>query len=217
MKETLELEIIGDQVSKESIAQGQALYYALTDNPLDYQHLGEIIESRDSWVKIDTFLFDESIPHSQVGAGITIFIANNKKNSLPLAKAKITKRYFRRVARDDWGDNRFLSPDNEELIDLEMTISHEQKIFFEYGLYPQSMDEKWFLFCEDDTFHFVHSWGNVEVCKGDFVKIDEDHWKITAIKVEKNDGQDNAETTAYVKMLLESYLSYSRTIMELQN
>lgn len=216
MKETLELEVISDHVSRENIAQGQALYYALTDSPLDYQHLGEVMESRDSWVKIDTFLFDESIPHSQVGAGVTIFIANNKKSSLPLAKAKITKRYFRRVIRDDWRDNHFLSSDNEELIDLEMIISDEQKTFFEYGMYPQSMDEKWFLFCEDDTFHFVHSWGSVEICKGDFVKIDEDQWKITAIKVEKNDEQDKAETTAYVKRLIESYLSYSRRIMELQ-
>jgi len=213
MKETLELEIISDQVPKDKITTERSLYYALTESPLDYRYLGRIIASDKTKLKIDTFLFDQLVTHAQVGVGTSIFIANDDESSLPLSKAKVVKRYFSRVTKDDWETKEPITADKEELLDFEMTINEEQKAFFELGTYPLSMDHKWFMYCENDIFHFLRSWTGKEFFKGELVKIDQEQWRITAIKTDKTWQASKAEKLLYIQELIEGKIEYMDTIL----
>jgi len=213
MKETLELEIISDQVPKEKIATGRSLYYAFTESPLDYQYLGNIVKSDKTWLEIDTFLFDQLVTYSQVGVGTSIFIANDDESNLPLSKVKVIKRYFRRVTKDDWRIKEPLTPEKEEFVDFEMIINEEQKTFFELGTYPLSMDHKWFMYCESDVFHFLRSWTCREFFKGEFIKLNQEQWKITAVKTDKTWEASKVEKLLYIQELIEGNIEYMNTIL----
>lgn len=80
---------------------------------------------------------------------------------------------------------KFLDTENFEVVNIEYEISLQEKEMLELGTLPLSMDDKWFQYCENNTFHFFRSWTGIEIFRGEIIQVDETKWRIENVIASK--------------------------------
>jgi hypothetical protein len=78
--------------------------------------------------------------------------------------------------------------------DLALTFSEEQYRRLQKGLIPTVMEDKWFIYCENDCLHFHRSWTGEERLRAEIIKENNAETVRYAVKefyVEDNTGSNN--------------------------
>ena len=61
------------------------------------------------------------------------------------------------------------------------------------GYIPQTMEEHWFMYCDDISINYYRSWTGIQIFKGHYKLIDGEY-VIYAIDINKNKNEYNPET-----------------------
>ncbi len=73
----------------------------------------------------------------------------------------------KKATRDDWKCRPF---EKYEKIDYDIALMAERFVALEKGYIPESMEEYWIIYCDDDTINFVRSWTGIQIFRGHFRK-----------------------------------------------
>jgi hypothetical protein len=63
------------------------------------------------------------------------------------------------VKKSDWNTVEF--PKQSALLSLNISYSKEEYSQIQLGVKPSEMEDKWFIYCEDDTLYMHRSWTGV--------------------------------------------------------
>ena len=75
--------------------------------------------------------------------------------------------------------------DNPKRIDIDLVFTHQQFSKLTRGLIPQQMEDKWFIFYENEWLYFHRSWTGNGMYKAKLNKVNDDY-SIKEFWVERN-------------------------------
>jgi hypothetical protein len=98
------------------------------------------------------------------------------------------------ATRETWKNTPIVTPYE---IKIELVFSQEQYEKIKKGLIPQEMEDKWFIFFEDDWLYFHRSWTGLGIYKAE-IKENNGRYCINEFFVERNaeiygNGDDNED------------------------
>lgn len=182
MKEATEIEVLtSDPQHLDKMKKGATLYFARPENPVNRQSLGQITHVDNTRLQLSTHFFDNDNHKQTTKIGDSLLLFSNQAEGGYLGKAYVMRCFFMPVTRNDWKVKKLITPANAQPIDFEVNISTKAKAFLELGIYPLSMDHKWFMFCENNEFHFLRSWTGIEFYSGKFIEADNNQWCIAQV------------------------------------
>ncbi len=100
-------------------------------------------------------------------------------------------------------------PENHAVIDYRDSFSPEEYERIARGLIPRQMEDKWFIYLEDDTLHLHRSWTGFCLYEVDFVQESGD-WVTREARVNRDEkqygGKDDAYDVAMTRFLIRGLL-----------
>ncbi|MBN8854538.1 MAG: ADP-ribosylglycohydrolase family protein [Sphingobacteriales bacterium] len=96
-------------------------------------------------------------------------------------------------------------PDEIETFTLERVFSSEEFERIRMGLVPRQMEDKWFIYYDDDVLNFHRSWSGVHVYKVALRNTGNNNYETTEVVVNRNRKQYNQGNPEY-DVLLVNYL-----------
>jgi len=57
--------------------------------------------------------------------------------------------------------------------DLDLSFSEEQYLKMQKGFIPKAMEDKWYIYFENDCLHFHRSWTGLEIFRAEIVKAND--------------------------------------------
>jgi hypothetical protein len=85
--------------------------------------------------------------------------------------------------------------------DLKLFLSEDQYIKIKEGLIPEAMEDKWFIYFENDWLYFHRSWTGNGIFKVEIIKekgdVEDREYKIKEFYVERNKEIYNNENDEY--------------------
>jgi hypothetical protein len=167
----VKLNIINQSLYQKSIEKFNSFLFSL-ELPMQYKNTFEahIKESSGNELLLrirDKYVGNTDIPLSKLSVGSKIFVLNstNRQEFTYCAEAIVLKRYFEAAERSKSTIQKFkpLTSENSEIQSLNFSFSQKEFDWIKLGYTPSSMEEKWHIFFEEDTLHFVRSWTNTEI------------------------------------------------------
>lgn len=107
---------------------------------------------------------------------------------------------IKKAQKGDWKTNPM--PEKREIFSMSLSLSEKEYEILQYGLIPQEMEDKWFLYFEDDTLYFHRSWTGICVYE---VHFSEDHQSAKVIVNRDPDQyrqQDPEQDKAVIQILI---------------
>ena len=106
---------------------------------------------------------------------------------------------MRIATRHSWNHKKLT--DQYALLDYDERFTHEQYERISRGLIPREMEDKWFIFMEDDVLYFHRSWTGVCVYQVELAEEAGVHVTLT-VKVSRNRNQYRCTDDRYDAELL---------------
>lgn len=100
----------------------------------------------------------------------------------------------KKATRNDWKIHAM--PDIRAKLEINRRFSLEEYESLSYGLIPTAMEEKWFIFLEDDWLYFHRSWTGLCIYQVQLVLV-EDGYKITEAWVNRHPKQYTSDNDKY--------------------
>ena len=111
----------------------------------------------------------------------------------------------------DWQNTPM--PEQHASFSLERTFSLEQMRRLQNGLVPEQMEDKWFIYFDDNTLYFHRSWTGFCIYAMHFVERD-GQFAITSVDVSRDPEQykstDIVEDTSMLNTLIDILLNRRR-------
>lgn len=161
MKHYLKIEMHRDYF--EAIESLDIVSIHFENSPLNFPYFGRIRKTRPLLVQGDKFNFDVDMQYEfelptykelRGGTQVDILSARPLNARQPIGKGNVLERWEIAVTRDDW---KVEEPENWTLIEIKCELSKYEYESLIKGTMPLSMDDKWFVFFEDDYLYFVRS------------------------------------------------------------
>ena len=195
---------------------GDKLYFSPMDGTPFYNYMGVITAIHETLLTIDSQLFYEKIPFNIIGKNIRVNLNQTWRKDIPIGKGTINRRAFLQTKKDDWKIDRLLTNDNSVLISSDIKLSDDEKKFIEFGFRPLSMDDKWFLFWENNILHGIRSWTGIEMFRCFFEKEDI-QWRVDKIQTNDEFCNELKLTTEGMRNLIELLIKGQLTLREKLN
>lgn len=100
------------------------------------------------------------------------------------------KKIKQTATKDSWKTIDFDAFDTVEC-NIKLTDKQMENLKKEY--IPQTMEEHWFMYCDDISINYYRSWTGIQIFKGHYKLIDGEY-VIYAIDINKNKNEYNPET-----------------------
>lgn len=97
----------------------------------------------------------------------------------PVLTSQRLKENPQAVNRYAWGDD-LTFPEIKIPLDLTLTFSVEEFKRVRLGLLPREMEDKWFIYLEDEWLYFHRSWTNICIYQVKFERIDNSYRVVEA-------------------------------------
>ena len=96
--------------------------------------------------------------------------------------------------------------DNPHRIPVRLRFTREQYEKLTQGFNPETMEDKWFIYVEDDVIHFHRSWTGYETYRAELLPDKDGSYVITEIFAERNakkytNTDDERDATLFPKVL----------------
>jgi 8-oxo-dGTP diphosphatase len=99
----------------------------------------------------------------------------------------------------DWDTKPF--PEKSVSIVLDRKFDESEMKSIRNGLKPQEMEDKWFIYCENDILYFHRSWTGFCLYRVYFEKAD-DHYKMFKADLNRDKVQYTEESNEYDALLI---------------
>jgi hypothetical protein len=113
----------------------------------------------------------------------------------------------KKATRDRWKAEPL--PESVARLQYTRTFSAQEYEKLSYGLIPNEMEDKWFIYLEQGHLYFHRSWTGVCVYRVRFERVDETYFAIEALvnrDPTKYKETDDAYDTALLSFLIENFL-----------
>ncbi len=172
MREITEIKLSDDLLNKkEELLQNRFIIFRQNSTDLSsIKSVGTYISLQKNILKLNTQMYYEHIPLSDMNKGTQVDFLNSFRNEDKLGQGVITAKYFIKATKEDWKIKNEISQTNSDEVLINFSINEIEKKALELGGTPLSMDDKWFYYCYDNAFHFYRSWTGTEVFKGKIIK-----------------------------------------------
>jgi hypothetical protein len=115
--------------------------------------------------------------------------------------------HVRPARRDDW--QRKPLPEQHVVLSVDRVYTPEEMRLIRRGLIPEEMEDKWFIFCEDDVLYCHRSWTGVCIYQAEFER-EAGHYRVSRLLVNRDpdqykqtdDGYDARQFVFLVDLLL---------------
>jgi ADP-ribosyl-[dinitrogen reductase] hydrolase len=98
-------------------------------------------------------------------------------------------------------------------LEVDQTFSQEEYECLQLGRIPQSMDDKWFIYCEDGWLFLHRSWSGLCIYQVHLEPSDEG-WKIVEVRVNDDASQNRLETPLVELLALLGDLASRKPVRE---
>ncbi|MEO1260233.1 MAG: hypothetical protein AAFZ15_15665 [Bacteroidota bacterium] len=189
MKEYTEIEIVNSSIAIDSIIEmKKTLSFQFEGDIMRYKLPGGVPKSKTNTktIKFSTQGYHGGIPLNEVKPGIKMELFEDWKRDKKVADGIMKKRYFEKVTKQDWEITEEINPADCNIHNVEIPLSNEEKDCLELGNIPINMDDKWFIYVEDNIIHFFRSWTGIEVFQAEIIYVEKDKWIINELRFTKN-------------------------------
>ncbi len=172
--------------SQEELLREKYLSFDSLESDLPYsKYLGKPISLEKGILKLSTQMYYEKIPLSEMNKGTRIEFFSNSRKAESWGDGIVHRKYFVQAKKEDWKIKTAIDESNSTEIITNIKLNSKEKEVLEFGETPLSMDDKWFVYCSDNEFHFYRSWTGIEIFKGEMTKSTLDHgqWEINKVSV----------------------------------
>lgn len=141
---------------------------------------GQVVERVDKNVlRLSTQMYHAGMPFSQMNTGTRVVLYQDYKRTNTIGNGLVRRKYFQPAQRKDWKIIEEIHQDNSDEIGIAWECSATEKEYLAQGLTPLEMEEKWFVYCENDQIHYFRSWTGIEIFRGQFEQIGPDRWTLS--------------------------------------
>ena len=103
----------------------------------------------------------------------------------------------------DWNTTPF--PSKRSVISLDRTFSTQEMILIRNGLVPEQMEDKWFVYWQDDALYFHRSWTGFCIYVVRF-EVDDERGRMVEAEVNRDREQYSVTSDAFEAKMI-SYLT----------
>jgi hypothetical protein len=103
------------------------------------------------------------------------------------------------AGKGDWKSQEL--PEKKAIIRVERRFSATEVAGLRHGLIPEEMEDKWFIYCDDDVLHFHRSWTGFEIFRVHLAPSG-DEWEISSVEVNREFAQYEATDDEYDARLI---------------
>ena len=109
-------------------------------------------------------------------------------------------RSHKKVKKGDWHTEQM--PSENTILSIQKTFTPEEYGELQKGILPEQMEDKWFIYFEDDRLYFHRSWTGHCTYIAEFEKIDGGYYCISRVIVNRNKDQYSEQDDTWDTMLL---------------
>lgn len=215
MKEYTEIKII---TSTYQIAELLELKPHLTFNDERYSRPqtlpGWLLKEEDGLLIYETQGFYEGIPRRCANQGTKIELYEDWRRTNKIGDGLIIAKYFVKANRNDWKIEVELDESNSLVQPFYMEFSQKEKELLEYGNIPRQMEDKWFLYLENDVIHYLRSWTGIEIFKANLENTVNDQWSIQTLHLNNHPDFSGVSRSNLFKDLVEYRINRMQEIMQ---
>jgi hypothetical protein len=205
MKEVIELKIEENESTRQ-LKSGDEIYFSPASSKALYNQIGVIKHLSGQLCVIDSQLFCEQVSYSVIGQGTKLNLYREFKKEELISIGSVTTRYFEQVKKGDWKIEKELASNTSKTVVSNIILSDKGKDFLVLGLKPLSMDDKWFLYFDNNILHGIRSWTGHEVFKCHF-NFHNTQWTINRVEI-SDDWLETLETKmSTIESLIKTRLS----------
>lgn len=161
---------------------GQRFYFKFKNEKLSRAFSVGVLTKivNDKLIIFETQGYYDRIPLNKIEKGTELEIFETFKRVSKIADGLIESRYFEKATKDSWKITQRLDLENSIERPVHLEFSIQAKEYLTYGNTPISMDDKWFVYTENEDIHFFRSWTGIEVFQAKFI-MQNDHWIISTL------------------------------------
>jgi len=211
VKEFTEIKIAEPLLQKQKeIFNKDFFHFDSKTSDLTYtKYIGTPISLESDILTLSTQMYFDNIPLSEMNTGVQIEFFNNSRKEEKLGEGIVISKYYQKAKREDWKISKEINNSNFKEIGINFNLNKNEKEALELGEIPLSMDDKWFLYCFNNEFHFYRSWTGIEMFKGTLIESnkEEGNWIVDKISVSKHWDPILGEQKAAIITLLKLGIS----------
>ena len=151
------------------------------------KYYGSLISIENNILKLNSQMYIEGIPLSEVNTGSNVAIFTNYRKEEFLGTGVVKSKYYIKSTKNDFNIEKNLDENNCDLIKVSIKLNKEERTAFYLGETPLSNDDKWIMYVENNVFHYHRTATGIEVFRGEILnaKNSNEDWMITEIFVSR--------------------------------
>lgn len=205
---TIKLEARPEEVEKVKALKYLSFHFEGSKTPL----MGRLEKLNDNVLIANTQGYYERISLAMVNSGTVVKLLLDRKKD-EFVKGIVLERKFEKATRKDWKITAEINVENCKKRTANLTFTNDEKEWLELGFIPLQMEDKWFVYMENNSIHFLRSWTGIEFFSAQFVE-NQEGWTITTINI-STDFESHNEVGAF-QNLIDWRLRDMRRIMKKQ-
>lgn len=180
----------------------------LKDDPFSMPFLsGRPLEISKGNIVFETQWYYEGVTLDQINKGKQLELYEDFRKTKKIADGIIDERYFTKAKMTDWKIEEILVEDKSSRCIVDLEFSEEEKELLSYGNIPLRMEDKWFVYYQNDIIHFFRSWTGVEIFQAKFILSRNASWKILDLLVNTDEKFSGVNDPSLFTMLISSQLN----------
>lgn len=96
---------------------------------------------------------------------------------------------MKKAHKSDW--NITAMPDDYSVFNTHRIFDNQRMVLIKNGLIPFSMDDKWFIYFEENTLHFHRSWTGACIYEATFYETDEGNFGLKECRANNTINNEN--------------------------
>lgn len=192
MREHTEIRISKSEYELSEILEVQeSISFEFEDNVLSRKIVGgRPLEIHGESIVFETQGYYDGLSLSTLSEGTKVELFKSFRRTEKIADGIIERRYFVKANKKDWNIKEEIIREESNVLNIDLEFSEEEKEMLSYGCIPLSMDDKWFVYFENNVIHFFRSWTGVEIFQAEFIPSGNANWRIGDLIV-NNDEKYN--------------------------
>lgn len=216
MKEYTEIKMVNSKYENPDFLEIENnLFFRFEDEALKMLVGGRPIKIENENIVFETQGFYERIPKREANNGTKVEIFKDWRKEDKIGDGVIQKKYFTKAKKEDWKLEKELTENNSKEIKFDMTFTQEEKEILEMGNTPIQMEDKWFIFQEENKIRFFRSWTGIEFYKGELKIRNDKKWEFNKFWIHlDNNEMDKEKEKSMFKRFLEVYLESRKKVFK---
>lgn len=195
-------------IDTEDFLNAEYIYFDQLDSESKLaRYLGKPLSIESDQLSIKTQIHLETALRVEIRTGSQVLLYKDWHKNMVWANGEISSIKLIPTRREDWKITQEIEPSHSDELTVDINLNQQEKEALELGLIPGSMDDKWFIYCQNNTFHFIRSWSGIEIFRGKFIRdANSSGWKIRNILASKEWRGELASKKGTIERMLNFHI-----------